>query len=181
MYSLRNLGIKHMSSPVEDVVAMIDYTRRRSFALPLAVLLGGCSAIDGSGPPTASGRVDQKYITASTKPLDRPGGETDTLVQTDSEGETRTLDGKYDDSINDSTGTVSIPNSLHATFEEQYSVIRYHMQIELSSRDPINNADSGGLGYRTTRNSFNNLSVNTSFKYEISEGGDRISAIVDRN
>jgi len=179
MNSLRKVGIKHIRSPGEGTVAMVDHTRRRSFALPLALFLGGCSAIGGGAPPTARGRVDQKYITASTKPLDQPGSETETLVQVDSEGEVQTLDGKYGSRINNSSGTISIPDSLHSQFKQQYAIVRYQMQIELLSRDPVNNAGSGGLGYQTTRNIFNSVGTDSSFKYEISEDGDQIVAIVD--
>lgn len=167
-----------MAVAVELATGMVDYARRRSFALPLAVLLGGCSALDDS-PPTASGRVDHKYVTASTTPADEHGGESVELVYVDSDGTVETHDGKYDDRIDETNGTTSIPPSLHSEFENQYATVQYFVSVELSARDPINDADSGGMAYRTDRSIFNDARIGDSLSYEIGEDGDRMTGLVD--
>jgi hypothetical protein len=179
MYSLRKMGIKHISSSGEGTVAMVDHTRRRSFTLPLVVLLGGCSAIDGGGPPTASGRVDHKYITASTTPPDEYGGESVELVYVDSDRNIRTYEGKYDDRLEESNAAVGVSPSLHSKFVEEYATVHYYVSVELSSRDPVNDADSGGMAYRTDRSIFNDARIGDSLTYEIGEDGDRMTAVVD--
>lgn len=158
---------------------MVDYTRRRSFALPLALFLGGCSAIDGGGPPTASGRVDHKYVTASTTSADEYGGESVELVYVDSDRNVRTHDGEYDGELEESTDSVSVPSSLHSEFADKYAVVHYYVSVELSSRDPVNDADSGGIAYRTDRSIFNDARIGDSLTYEIGEDGDWVTGLVE--
>jgi len=167
-----------MPAAVELLAGMVDYARRRSFALPLAVLLGGCSALD-SGPPTASGRVDSKWVTASTRPLNEPGGESVMLVDVDSDRNVRTHDGKYDDRFEESNAAVGVPPSLHSEFADEYAAVHYYVSVELSSRDPVNDADSGGMAYRVSRAIFNDAGIDDTLTYEIGEDGDWMTGLAE--
>jgi len=164
---------------------MLEMPRRRAIALPVIVALGGCASLSGDANRTVDGVVDRKLVLGQDPAGDDPadsdddGPPTTELVVVDNDGTVEAANDDYRERATDGDA-VAVTDALAADLREDYDDVQYLVAIELESPDYVNDADPGeGVTYRADRTAFNAAIVDRPLTYEVSDGGNNISEIVD--
>lgn len=156
--------------------------RRRAIALPVVAALGGCASLSSDADREVDGVVDRKLVLGDDPADgDDDGPPTTELLVVNNDGTVEAEQDSYRERAIDGD-TVTVPESLAADLQERYATVQYLVAVKLDSADHVNDAEPGeGVTYRTDRSQFNDAVVDRPLTYEVSDGGNNISKILERN